>query len=301
MGAEVLACPSCSSPMVLRMAGRGQYIGQQFWGCSTFPACRARVPLEAPEITGATVPVATPQEAGGSAQAEYDRRRVRRAARIRKAWPLLVGSTLIVMFLVYLLVQAVATPAWGAAAAGGIALLMLSTLVDVPQTIDAWRVGAEGERRTARHLDGLAEGGFVILHDRKVPGYGGNLDHVAIGPTGVWAVETKSLAGKVEINGDSLKIGGRRQDRIIDQVYREASAIQVAMGRSLIEAGVTVVPVICLHRGELPWFNKTVRGVRLASGRQLVRLLRAGEPRLSAEQVQALADEADRLFKGAAA
>ena len=237
--------------------------------------------------------------AGGSAQAEFDRRRNRRTERIRRIWPLAVGVTLIVMLVVYLVVQASVSPAWGAAAAGGVGLLMLSALIEMPQTTDAWRVGAEGERRTARDLDGLADAGFVVLHDRKVAGYGGNLDHIAIGPSGVWAIETKSLAGKVEIHGDSLTIGRRRQDKIIDQVYREATALQIAMGERLTRLGVTVTPVVCLHRAELPWFNKTVRGVRLASGRQLARLLREGEVRLSADQVQALAREADVMFKPA--
>ncbi|MDB5985241.1 MAG: hypothetical protein JWR16_294 [Nevskia sp.] len=33
-------CPKCGSPLVLRTAKSGSRIGQQFWGCSTFPKCR---------------------------------------------------------------------------------------------------------------------------------------------------------------------------------------------------------------------------------------------------------------------
>ena len=285
--------------MVLRTAGRGRYEGQQFWGCSTFPACRARIGVESEAPPVAKVAEVPAPNAGASAQAEFDRRRMRRADRIRRTWPLAVGATLIVMFMVYLLVQGWMGPGWGAVAVGVVALIMFSTYLETPQTIDAWRVGADGERRTGRHLDGLAESGFVVLHDRKVAGYGGNLDHLAIGPTGVWAIETKSLSGKVEIHGDSLTIGGRRQDKIVDQVYREATAAQIALGEWLTPLGLTVTPVICLHRGELPWFNKTVRGVRLASGRQLVRLLREGDLRVTSDQVQVLAREADRLLKRA--
>ena len=285
--------------MVLRTAGRGQYEGQRFWGCSTFPECRARIGISADVPLAAKVSELATPAAGGSAQAEFDRRRLRRAHRIKRTWPLAVGGTLIVMLMVYLGVQAWMGPGWGAAAAGGVALIMFSTYLEMPQTIDAWRVGADGERRTARHLDGLAEAGFVVLHDRKVAGYGGNLDHIAVGPTGVWAIETKSLSGKVEIHGDSLTVGGRRQDKIVDQVYREATAAQIALGEFLLPLGLTVTPVICLHRAELPWFNKTVRGVRLASGRQLVRLLREGSVRLTPDQVQDLAREADRLLRPA--
>lgn len=299
MNAEARVCPRCASPMVLRTARRGQYEGQQFWGCSTYPNCRAVVGVAGQSQDPERDAEALTAAAGTSAQAEFDRRQGVRAARIRRTWPVAVGITLVVMLMAYLLGQAFLGPQWGAAAAAGVALVFMLAYLERPQTLDAWRVGAEGERRTGRHLDGLEELGFVILHDRKVPGYGGNLDHIVIGPTGVWAVETKSLAGKVVIDGDSLRIGGRQQDRIIDQVYRQATAIQIALGTHSAGTGLTVTPVICLHRGELPFFDKTVRGVRLASGRQLVRLLREGEQRLSAHDVERVAGVASRLFRPA--
>jgi restriction system protein len=33
-------CPSCGQPMVLRTSKRGVNAGNQFWGCSTYPACK---------------------------------------------------------------------------------------------------------------------------------------------------------------------------------------------------------------------------------------------------------------------
>lgn len=290
--------------MVLRTAGRGRYEGQHFWGCSTFPRCRARVGMKLEEAPGAAeTPGAgespVPSKPGASAQQEYERYRERNRERIRRQWPFAIGVTLVVTLVIYLLVQAWAGPAWGAVAAAVVALVLLAAFVESPH-MQAWRTGAEGERKTARYLEGLGDAGFVVLHDRRAPGYGGNLDHVAIGPTGIWAIETKNVAGKVEIDGDVLKIRGYRQDRMVDQVYREATAVQVALGRALTTVGVSVTPVICFHRAELPFFNKTVLGVRLASGRQLVRLLRSGDVRLSPEQVQGLAREADRLLRPAA-
>ena len=38
-------CPKCGSLMVLRTAKKGARAGQQFWGCSKFPACRSTMPL----------------------------------------------------------------------------------------------------------------------------------------------------------------------------------------------------------------------------------------------------------------
>ncbi|MGN2612988.1 DUF2726 domain-containing protein [Aliivibrio fischeri] len=33
-------CPKCSSNMVLKVAKKGKSVGNEFWGCSSFPACR---------------------------------------------------------------------------------------------------------------------------------------------------------------------------------------------------------------------------------------------------------------------
>jgi len=39
------ACPKCGSDMVVREAKKGNNIGNKFWGCSSFPQCRAVVKL----------------------------------------------------------------------------------------------------------------------------------------------------------------------------------------------------------------------------------------------------------------
>jgi len=38
--AAVVECPKCGSPMVERVARKGQHAGKRFWGCSKYPACR---------------------------------------------------------------------------------------------------------------------------------------------------------------------------------------------------------------------------------------------------------------------
>jgi very-short-patch-repair endonuclease len=40
-------CPKCDSEMILRTAKSGTNQGQQFWGCSNFPRCRAMLQLDA--------------------------------------------------------------------------------------------------------------------------------------------------------------------------------------------------------------------------------------------------------------
>ena len=41
--AAATACPKCGSPMVKRVAKTGSHAGNEFLGCSTFPACRGTV------------------------------------------------------------------------------------------------------------------------------------------------------------------------------------------------------------------------------------------------------------------
>jgi capsular polysaccharide biosynthesis protein len=84
--------------MVLRTAGRGRYDGQQFWGCSTYPKCRAVVGIKGQHLASSASEVLQENAAGASAQARYERGRQEHAARIRGGWPVLVGITLILMF-----------------------------------------------------------------------------------------------------------------------------------------------------------------------------------------------------------
>ena len=41
--ARIPACPQCGKPMALRTAKTGKNAGQQFWGCSEYPACKGVV------------------------------------------------------------------------------------------------------------------------------------------------------------------------------------------------------------------------------------------------------------------
>ncbi len=47
-GDRAPACPKCDAPMVRRVAKRGKNVGNEFWGCSTFPKCRSIVAIDNP-------------------------------------------------------------------------------------------------------------------------------------------------------------------------------------------------------------------------------------------------------------
>ena len=51
-----------------------------------------------------------------------------------------------------------------------------------------WRRQAVMQRRTAAMLGPLEHEGYLVLHDVTLPGWLDSLDHVVVGPTGVWVV-----------------------------------------------------------------------------------------------------------------
>src|SRR6266571_284103 len=65
------------------------------------------------------------------------------------------------------------------------------------ELVASWRQGAKGERQTARLLAKLEREGWQVLHDLAVPGSRANVDHLAIGPGGVWVIDSKLWGSRV--------------------------------------------------------------------------------------------------------
>lgn len=81
----------------------------------------------------------------------------------------------------------------------------------------ALRQAQEGERAVGQYLERLRERGYTVFHD--LIGSGFNVDHVLIGPAGVFTIETKTWSkparGKATItfDGEELKCGSNKPDR----------------------------------------------------------------------------------------
>jgi hypothetical protein len=60
---------------------------------------------------------------------------------------------------------------------------------------DSWAQGAEGEEVVGQILEALRAEGWFVIHDVS---FGrGNIDHILVGPGGIFTIETKSRGGKV--------------------------------------------------------------------------------------------------------
>lgn len=87
------------------------------------------------------------------------------------------------------------------------------------------RRGLEGEVAVGELLDEMRIDGFHVLHD--VPGPNWNIDHVLVGPQGVFAIETKTVGkgpGKhrVVYDGKEIVVAGRKPER--DPLEQAAAA-----------------------------------------------------------------------------
>ncbi|MEC4016203.1 nuclease-related domain-containing protein [Streptomyces sp. H27-D2] len=108
---------------------------------------------------------------------------------------------------------------------------------------DSWRKGLAGERRVGAELQRLAGQGWHVLHSVPLP-RDVDVDHLLIGPGGVFSVNTKHHHGKtVWVGDDSVKVDNGRP-----QPYARKSRAEAKRVRRVLERHcgfeVPVEPVI---------------------------------------------------------
>ncbi len=182
--------------------------------------------------------------AGGSAQQEFVRRRGEREDRIRKAHPRLGG--------------------------------LLLALSDDPQSTRAWQSGAAGERKLGKKLANLGDT-IIALHDRQVPKSRANLDHVVVGPAGVYVIDAKRYKGaKIAVRRTGgfrspahtqLTVSGRDKTKLVEAMGWQVGAVRTALSTSPEFADVPIIAALCFIDAEFPLFgnieinNVPVRGL----------------------------------------
>jgi hypothetical protein len=161
----------------------------------------------------------------------------------------------------------------------------------------AWRRGSAGERRTARLLGPLERHGWAVLHDLAVPGSAANIDHLVIGPGGVFVIDSKQYRGRVALDGSGRLWHGRYPfaPTLCTASFEADQAAQV-----LPDPGVAVVPIVAVHGAQVPWGKVVTNGVPVVTARRLPSLLRELPEVLGPERVAALAHQARIRFHAAA-
>jgi Nuclease-related domain len=170
-------------------------------------------------------------QAGHSAEREYTQRRQARRARIKARYGT-IGSVV-------------------AAVAGE------------PRNVQAWRQGAEGEAATARALAiRLAHTDVIVLHDRRIGGRSrANIDHIAIGQTGVTVIDTKSSRGRVQLatagiinRREQLLVNGRDRTSQLDALEWEIARVVEALDPS-DASDIAVLGALCFPFMRREWLH----------------------------------------------
>lgn len=158
-------------------------------------------------------------------------------ARVRGAvlslWPLFVG----VFACGFSLALMIVSLTWGLVLTV-ISLVFMSIMLRRGfRRIERFYVGARGEERVASILACLP-GEYHVFNDFVA--CGSHIDHVVVGPAGIFAVETKFWRGRVTAEDGHILVDGRLPDRSpLSQVSREATLLKRHLAKLGWEGAVT--------------------------------------------------------------
>jgi hypothetical protein len=108
---------------------------------------------------------------------------------------------------------------WLGGAAAGVCLAVWAWVEQSPpRYVEKWHDGAEGERKTEQALRPLAKAGWSVIHDIQC--HYGNYDHIAVGPSGVYLLESKNLEGIVELRAGVPHLMRRHDPRAVEPFRR---------------------------------------------------------------------------------
>lgn len=200
--------------------------------------------------------------AGTSARREYERRVAKREDCVRSAHPRLGG--------------------------------LILALSDEPQSTQAWLRGAVGEEKLGHRLDALAERGAKVLHDRRIPGSRANIDHLLIGPAGIFVIDAKRYAGRPQrrVEGgilrartETLLVGRRDCTKLMAGMHKQLELVRAALRPD----DLPVQGMLCFVDADWPVFggNFTIGGVEVLWPKKIAERVTA-TMLLSGEQIAAI-------------
>lgn len=157
-------------------------------------------------------------------------------------------------------------------------------LLGIRTEATSWEVGAAGERRVGDRLDRLKAHGWSVLHSIPLKS-GADIDHLIIGPGGVFTINTKHHPGaRVTAKGDFIRVNGQLNHYVRNSRHEASAAARRLTSACRTPVGVTgvlaFVGVQSLSVTEPPV------DVRIISGERMERLFLSVPQTLSREMQQ---------------
>ena len=147
------------------------------------------------------------------------------------------------------------------------------------------------QRFTRRRLRVLQPSGYVALHTRAIPGTSHVIDHVVVGPAGVFTLDSQRLDRRLPIRAiDGMLYYGRtsmeeRFDHAQHEAKHAARLITAELGLRVL-----VRPVMVLYGPSISWVVMNVKGVDVFDGSRISTYFRrqskaVGKHRLDHEKI----------------
>lgn len=173
--------------------------------------------------------------------------------------------------------------------------MLLARAVGVHTKERAWRLGADGEEMVADQLAKVAKADprWRFLHAVPVGDRGSDIDHVLIGPGGVFTVNTKHHPGaNIWVSGDTFMVDGSRQPYVRNSRHESQRAARLLS--SACGFDVQVEGLIVTVNAKNVVIKKASRGVTVLYRRALASwLLKHGDV-LATEACDAVFEKARR-------
>jgi hypothetical protein len=147
------------------------------------------------------------------------------------------------------------------------------------------------QRFTRRRLKVLQPSGYVAVHARSIPGTKHVIDHVVVGPAGVFTLDSERLDRRLPIRViDGMLYHGRTSmEERLDHARHEAKHAATLIAAELRQR-VRVRPVMVLYGPSISWVVMRVKGVDVFDGSRIGTYFRrqskaVGEHRLNHSQI----------------
>jgi hypothetical protein len=172
---------------------------------------------------------------------------------------------------------------------------LVARLVGARTEERAWRIGADGEQAVAAQLARLGPR-WRVLHAVRVGDHGSDIDHVVIGPAGVFTVNAKHHPNtSIWVGGDTFMVNGRRVPYVRNsrhEARRAARRLSEHVGFPVEATGV--IAVMGAHKGFTVKKQPEDGAVVVIQRKRISQLLLSLPARLTAREVDAIYEIARR-------
>jgi hypothetical protein len=191
-----------------------------------------------------------------------------------------------------------------------IILTIFAVVIVLYYVLRAWRTwpelkqlkqGIEGEKAVGQFLERLRESGYQVFHD--VMGDDFNVDHVIIGPAGVFTIETKTISKpmrgevKIQFDGETIQVNGQTMERNpVRQAKAQASWLKKIL-QETTEREYKVRPVVVFPGWYIEQKAGSSRELWVLEPKALPSFLENAPDVLSAEEIKMASGHLSRFIR----